>query len=80
MGYFTISTPLLTSGPLPKSTPLLTVIGEPIDFPHLENPTSEDIEKYHGIYKAALQKLFDKHKRDFYSDVQLHTADLHIMA
>ncbi|RHY20944.1 hypothetical protein DYB32_009932, partial [Aphanomyces invadans] len=76
----TIATPILTSGPLPKSTPLLTVVGPALDFPHISAPSPGDIAKYHATYKAALQALFDKHKHDYYTPDELLTADLVIFA
>ncbi|KAF0693008.1 hypothetical protein As57867_015901, partial [Aphanomyces stellatus] len=77
----TFSTPLLTSGVIPMSTPILTVIGAPLSFPKIASPSVEDIETYHAKYKAALQALFDKHKHDFYTPDQLKNgADLRIVA
>ncbi|ETV87178.1 hypothetical protein H257_02153 [Aphanomyces astaci] len=78
--HLTIATPLLTSGPLPNSTPLLTAVGIPIEFPQISKPSSEEIEIHHAKYKAALQALFDKHKQDFYSPDELKTADLAFFA
>ncbi|ETW05855.1 hypothetical protein, variant 1 [Aphanomyces invadans] len=76
----TIATPILTSGPLPKSTPLLTVVGPALDFPHISAPSPGDIAKYHATYKVALQALFDKHKHDYYTPDELKSADLVIFA
>ncbi|KAF0696972.1 hypothetical protein As57867_012257, partial [Aphanomyces stellatus] len=38
----TFSTPLLTSGVIPMSTPILTVIGAPLSFPKIASPSVED--------------------------------------
>lgn len=36
--------------------------GEAIPVPHIPDPTSEQIDKYHALYVAALCKLYDSHK------------------
>ncbi|KAK1941499.1 Diacylglycerol O-acyltransferase 2 [Phytophthora citrophthora] len=41
---------------------LITVVGEALTLPHIEQPTKEDVQKYHSQYVEALQKLFDKYK------------------
>ena len=41
-----------------------TVIGDPIAFPHIEEPTREQIEEWHGKYVSALRAVFDKHKAE----------------
>ena len=50
--------------PLP-STKLNTVIGPPVKFPHIENPSEEDVQKYHALYMQALLKLYDENKAKF---------------
>ncbi|ETM42875.1 hypothetical protein F442_11912 [Phytophthora nicotianae P10297] len=41
---------------------LITVIGKPLILPQIENPTREDVRKYHDQYIEALQGLFDRYK------------------
>lgn len=41
------------------------VFGKSIQFPTIENPTKEDINKYHEIFLKAEIELFDKHKSKF---------------
>ncbi|KAG6609902.1 Diacylglycerol O-acyltransferase 2 [Phytophthora cinnamomi] len=41
---------------------LITVVGKPLVLPHIENPTREDVKKYHDRYIEALQGLFDRYK------------------
>ncbi|GMF56785.1 unnamed protein product [Phytophthora fragariaefolia] len=41
---------------------LITVVGKPLMLPHIENPTREDVKKYHDQYIEALQSLFDRYK------------------
>lgn len=38
---------------------LTTVIGEALILPIIPNPTDEDIDDYHDLYKEKLKKLFD---------------------
>ncbi|CAH0473876.1 unnamed protein product [Peronospora belbahrii] len=41
---------------------LITVVGEGLVMPRIEQPTKEHVRKYHAQYVDALQKLFDKYK------------------
>jgi hypothetical protein len=41
---------------------LTMVVGKPIQFPTIAEPTTEDIEKYHAIFIKALQEVFDRNK------------------
>ena len=49
-------------GILPLRTPLVTVIGTPIEIPKIENPTTEDLDKYHKLYVESLRKLYYSYK------------------
>lgn len=49
-------------GMLPHRIPLTTIIGKPIAIPKIENPTDEEVEKYHQLYVEHLKELFEKHK------------------
>ncbi|MBZ3888140.1 Acyl-CoA wax alcohol acyltransferase 1, partial [Sciurus carolinensis] len=49
-------------GLLPYSRPIVTVVGEPLPLPQIENPSQEMVDKYHALYMDALHKLFDQHK------------------
>jgi len=51
---------------LPNSdVKLRTVIGKPLEFPTIANPTQEDIDKYHGLYIESIKNLFNKYRSDF---------------
>ncbi|XP_003471064.1 acyl-CoA wax alcohol acyltransferase 2 [Cavia porcellus] len=52
-------------GLLPYAQPTTTVVGEPLPLPKIENPSQEDVAKYHALYIDALRKLFDEHKTKF---------------
>lgn len=41
---------------------IIPCVGKAIELPHIENPTSEDVDKYHAVYVDNMQKLFDKFK------------------
>lgn len=38
------------------------VIGKAVKFPHIQNPTPQDVDKYHGEVLKAYTELFDKYK------------------
>lgn len=48
--------------PLPKSDQLIYVRGSPLGMPQIENPTDEDIDKWHKVYVAEVQRLFETYK------------------
>lgn len=49
-------------GFLPYRVPLTTVIGRPIELPHIENPTDSEVDEWHSKYMQALEELFDEWK------------------
>jgi 2-acylglycerol O-acyltransferase 2 len=48
----------------PKTGPMLTYIGTPVELPKIENPTAEDVDHWHGRYLEALTALFNKYKAE----------------
>lgn len=54
-----------TLGVLPFRRSITTVVGKPFDVPKIENPTPEDIDKYHTMYGEALIELFEEHKTKY---------------
>lgn len=38
----------------------VTVIGPAVELPKIDQPTAEDVDKYHKIYKKALVDLFER--------------------
>ncbi|VDK59557.1 unnamed protein product [Anisakis simplex] len=63
-----------TFGILPFRTPIHTVVGTPIAVEKKLNPTQEDVDRLHEVYREELRKLFDEHKQKFGIDknVQLN--------
>lgn len=45
-----------------KPCPLTVVVGKPIDVPKTENPSDEEINKYHNMLLLAMEELYEKHK------------------
>ncbi|KAI8897136.1 diacylglycerol acyltransferase [Globomyces pollinis-pini] len=54
-----------TVGILPLRRPVVSVVGRPIDCPHIQNPTIDDVMKYHQLYLDELQRLYDAHKDEY---------------
>jgi len=44
---------------------MTTVVGKAIELPLIEDPTNEDVEKYHQMYMDALQDLFNRNKAKY---------------
>jgi len=55
---------------------ILTVVGKPIELPKTEEPTHEDVQKWHEVYCQALTELFNEHKKDAGLE---DTAELELM-
>ena len=54
----------LPMGP-PKSSPITVIVGKPLEIPHKENPTEEELLKYHQLFIAETIKLYDDHKDEY---------------
>lgn len=48
--------------PLPKPVKLVYARGRPLGLPHIDNPSKEDVDKWHRMYCEKLQELFDNYK------------------
>lgn len=49
-------------GPLPHRKLIITVVGAPVELPHIPFPTQEDIDRWHAVYVEALMQLYRDHK------------------
>eukprot|EP01135_Chromosphaera_perkinsii_P000563 Nk52_evm25s123 gene=Nk52_evmTU25s123 len=49
-------------GFLPHRKPLVTVVGRAVEVPKIENPSKEDVEKYHKLYCESLKGIYEDHK------------------
>lgn len=52
---------ILPFGP-PFRVPVALVFGEPVVVPLIENPTQDDIDKYHAKLMESMTEAFEKHK------------------
>ncbi|XP_021262223.1 diacylglycerol O-acyltransferase 2-like isoform X4 [Numida meleagris] len=52
-------------GFLPYARPITTVVGEPVMVPKIEEPSSEVVDLYHGMYVRSLLKLFNDNKTKY---------------
>lgn len=48
-----------------ESSVLFSDLGEVIDLPVIQDPTSEDLVKWHAIYVEELKAMFDQYKGQF---------------
>jgi len=49
---------------MPRSSPqYYTYIGEAIELPKITKPSSADVDRWHGVYCSALEKLFEDNKK-----------------
>uniref|UniRef100_K3WBY6 Acyltransferase n=1 Tax=Globisporangium ultimum (strain ATCC 200006 / CBS 805.95 / DAOM BR144) TaxID=431595 RepID=K3WBY6_GLOUD len=54
---------------MPRSqVDLVTVVGKPLELPHIPHPTREEVATHHAHYIAALQQLFETHKKHYAVD------------
>lgn len=44
------------------------VVGKAIQLPQIENPSVEDVDKYHKIYLEKYHELFNKFKGKYAAD------------
>ena len=64
---------------LPKSSvDMRIVVGAPIVLPKIEQPSKEDVKKWHDKYVAALIKLFEDHKEAAYGPETGKAAKLEV--
>mmetsp|Transcript_22566 Transcript_22566/g.29293 ORF Transcript_22566/g.29293 Transcript_22566/m.29293 type:complete len:307 (+) Transcript_22566:26-946(+) len=48
--------------PIPLPDKMVSITGRPLGIPKIENPTNEDIEKWHAKYVEEVTRLFEKYK------------------
>eukprot|EP01084_Bolivina_argentea_P094103 169175_1 len=61
--------------PYSKGVGIHTIHGKAIKIPKIENPTQDDIDKYHEVYCKELKALFDRNKFRF----GMNDAELNMM-
>eukprot|EP01126_Amoeba_proteus_P058315 TRINITY_DN7511_c0_g2_i8.p1 TRINITY_DN7511_c0_g2~~TRINITY_DN7511_c0_g2_i8.p1 ORF type:complete len:284 (-),score=42.92 TRINITY_DN7511_c0_g2_i8:130-981(-) len=55
-------------GLLPHRRPIHTVVGKPIHLPKIDNPSSEDIDKWHSLYMKGLVEVYETYKDEYAKD------------
>ncbi|KXS19405.1 DAGAT-domain-containing protein [Gonapodya prolifera JEL478] len=68
--YFGVTLPLIFGrgvfnynyGIMPYRRAINTVVGEPLEMPHIPEPTEEQVREHHDRYVAALKKVWDANK------------------
>ena len=50
---------------VPKRHPVSLVVGAPVWFPHIADPTKEQLRECHGRYVTAVRGLYEKHRGRF---------------
>lgn len=48
--------------PIPRNEKMLYVGGGPLNLPQIDEPTQEDIDKYHSKYCDEVTRLFNTYK------------------
>lgn len=41
------------------------LVGAPIKITKVQNPSPEEVDKFHSQYVTALEELFEKHKKNY---------------
>ena len=59
--------------PIPRDDKILCVVGRPLGMPKIEDPSIEDIDKWHQRYCDEVKRIFDKYKEKVpqYKDKEL---------
>ncbi|XP_034934957.1 2-acylglycerol O-acyltransferase 2-A-like [Chelonus insularis] len=52
-------------GIIPRRRPISVVVGSPIEVPKVTEPTREEINKYHDLFKEKLIELFETEKHKY---------------
>jgi hypothetical protein len=51
--------------PIPFRTPMLTVVGRPIQCPKMENPSPELVNQYHNLYLKETKRIFMTYRNTY---------------
>ena len=74
---FTLGYPFLPLLPKPNVN-LYIVVGEPIALPKIDNPSKEDVLKWHKKYSDSLKRIFEDHKENAYGVEVAKTTKLEV--
>lgn len=58
---------------IPRDDKIFVVLGRPLGMPKIENPTNEDVDKWHMKYCDEVKRIFNKYKEKVpqYKDKEL---------
>ena len=73
-----VGNPLCPILPKRHNLGLYVACGEPLVLPTIENPSREEVKLYHDKYVAALLRLFEEHKGNFYGEEEAKTKKLEL--
>ncbi|XP_056632411.1 2-acylglycerol O-acyltransferase 2-like isoform X2 [Diorhabda carinulata] len=57
-------------GIIPRRHPVTTVVGQPLEVPKIDNPTTEQIEEYHEKFLKHLTAMFEEQKYKYLENPQ----------
>jgi hypothetical protein len=57
---------------------LRIVVGEPVVLPTISNPSREEVKHWHDKYIAALTRIFEEHKEEYYGPEIAKTQKLEV--
>lgn len=49
----------------PRRVAVCVCLAEPVQCPKIENPTQEEIDKYHGLLLKGYEQVFEQHKKAY---------------
>jgi len=52
--------------PIPFRVPLRYAVGDAIEVPMVAHPSPQEVDRWHGIFVAAVRALYDGHKNTYY--------------
>ena len=47
-----------------SSLKIRCILSDPIDLPHIPNPTIDDVRKYHSLYITSLKQFYENYRND----------------
>lgn len=65
-------------GLIPKRLPVTVVVGNPIELPKIEVPTTEQIDKYHKKFMEHLTELFETQKHNYIKNAETATLEVNL--
>ncbi|XP_012231825.1 diacylglycerol O-acyltransferase 2 [Linepithema humile] len=64
-------------GIIPQRSPITVVVGDPIELPKIEKPTTEQIDEYHKKFTESLINLFETHKHKYIKNAETTSLEFY---